>query len=133
MGSAELCITRWAQAQAPQCPKELNGQHIDVHAAQSGWRGLAANTMLLERAGIVVGPPDVVARAELRGGEQRINRHTDQTRFPGLRDQSQKWLICAYGRGGDIEQAYRLPDIVSQCLITTTRRQLGNDIRINCE
>lgn len=67
--SLAVSATSHARAQAPQCPKELSGQHIDVHAAP-GWRGLAANDMVLERASIVVGQPDVVARAELRGGEQ---------------------------------------------------------------
>lgn len=124
-----------AAAETPQCPTELDGKLIRVQPAQTGWQGLAAKKVVLESAGIVIGPPDVFARAELRGSEKRINRNTSQTKFSGLQDQDQKWLICSYGQGGNLEQAYRLPDRMNQCVITRTHYAPANriEIRVACE
>ena len=124
-----------AVAHVPQCPAEISGDLIRVQAVQTGWRGLASRRLLLDRAGIVIGPVNDVARAELRGGERRIDARRTQTRFSGLREQGQKWLVCSYGQGGDIEQVYRLPAPIDQCAITVTDNRSANhqEVRVVCE
>lgn len=124
-----------AVAQVSQCPAEISGDLIQVQPAQTGWHGLASRRLRLDRAGIVIGPVDVVARAELRGGERRIDARRTQTWFSGLREQEQKWLVCSYGQGGDIEQAYRLPAAIDQCAITVTDNRSTNrhEVRVVCE
>lgn len=124
-----------AFAQVPQCPAEIGGDLVRVQPVQTGWHGLSAKRLLLDHAGIVTGPLVDVARAELRGNEQRLGPRTTRTRFVGLRDQQQKWLVCSYGQGGDIEQIYRLPASIDQCAITMTDNRSANrqDIRIACE
>ena len=124
-----------AVAQVPQCPAEISGDLIRVQPVQTGWHGLASRRLLLDRAGIVIGPADIAARAELRGGERRIDTRRTQTRFSGLREQEQKWLVCSYGQGGDIEQVYRLPAAIDQCAITVTDNRSANrqEVRVVCE
>ena len=124
-----------AVAQVPQCPAEISGDLVRVQPVQNGWQGLAARRLLLDRASIVIGPADVVARAELRGDERRLGAHQTQTRFAGLREQKQKWLVCSFGQGGDIEQAYRLPDAIDQCAMTTTDNRSANrhEVRVVCK
>ena len=117
----------------PQCPTELAGKLVQVQAAHPGWKGMAASRFVLARATVVTGPPDAEARAELRGDERRLSSRSYQTTYSGLDLQAEKWLVCAYGQSGDIEQAYRLPD-VAQCVIKTSRSRDGNrnDVQLAC-
>ena len=115
----------------PQCPGEFNGNLVQVRPADDGWQGLAARRFVLRRATIVVGPPDVKARAELRGDERRIGKSTVRTTYSGLDAHKEKWLVCGYGAGSDIEQASRLPDEASICVIESSQRVGVNGTTIN--
>ncbi|MGV7210131.1 STY0301 family protein [Oxalobacteraceae bacterium A2-2] len=123
-----------AAEQMPQCPAQIDGKLIRVLPVQSGWKGIAATRLRLERATVVLGPPDVEARAELRGNEKRLGKHADQVTYDGLGAQQEKWLVCAYGRGGDIEQAVRLPQSVNRCVINTASNTPGgtNQVTVAC-
>ncbi|MEO7495907.1 MAG: STY0301 family protein [Massilia sp.] len=121
--------------QIDQCPSELDGKLIQVHAVQKGWEGMAAFRLFLERASIVTGPPDALARAELRGDERRVGKSTSQTVYSGLGIESEKWLVCGYGQGADIEQAYRLPDSIKRCVIKVVqdRQRRRKAVSVSCE
>ncbi|MBB5607421.1 MULTISPECIES: STY0301 family protein [unclassified Janthinobacterium] len=115
-------------AQVPQCPGELSANSIQVRPAP-GWTGVVTTRLLLSGAGIVNGRPDVEPRAELRGDTRQISKQVTQTAYPGLAG-TEKWLICAYGQGGELEQAYRLPAAADHCLIRVARNR-NKDITIS--
>lgn len=122
-----------ASIKVPQCPTELGPEAVPVRAAQQGWRGVAPSRLVLSRAGVVISAPDVHPRAELRGDDSH-NKHGSRTAFSGLAAEPQKWLICGYGGGGEIEQAYPLPAAVDRCVIRTSPNQFnGNDVVVACD
>ncbi|AQR71372.1 hypothetical protein BZG29_25910 [Janthinobacterium sp. LM6] len=120
-----------AIAQVPQCPHELSPASVQVRPA-SGWLGIVPARLLLSGAGIVAGPPDVEPRAELRGDTGRLGKYVTETTYPHLKSM-EKWLLCTYGRGGEIELAYRLPVQADRCVIRISRNQYNDtDIAISC-
>jgi hypothetical protein len=133
--AAALLRVGSAAEAAPQCPPQLDGKLVQVQSAQPGWKGISATRFNLERATVVLGPPDIVARAELHGDEQRINKHEVRTLYSGLATEREKWIVCTYGQDGNVEQAYRLPDTVSQCAIKIALNRVANrnDVSISCK
>ena len=120
-----------AVAQVQQCPRELNPASVQVQPA-SGWLSIVPARLLLSGAGIVAGRPDVEPRAELRGDTKRLGKYLTETTYPHLKSM-EKWLLCTYGRGGEIEQAFRLPAQADRCLIRISRNQYNDsDIAISC-
>lgn len=120
-----------AMAQVPQCPGELSANSIQLRPAP-GWTGVVTARLLLSGAGIVNGRPDVEARAELRGDARHISKQVTETVYPGLAG-AEKWLICAYGQGGELEQAYRLPAAADRCTIRIARnRNKDTAVSVSC-
>jgi hypothetical protein len=111
-------------AEAPQCPAELGASSIKVQPAP-GWTGVVSTRLLLSGAGVVIGRPDVEPRAELRGGPRQLSKYVTETTYAGLGAQ-EKWLICSYGRGGELEQAHPLPIVVDRCVVRVTRSRYGD-------
>lgn len=124
-----------AAERVPQCPTEVSGKLVQVQPIGRGWKGNHGSRFQLERATIVMGPPDVAARAELRGAERKIDKTISETIYSGLDTHKEKWLVCAYGQGQDIEQVYRLNDSVMRCSIKTSWNQAPNrnDVSVSCQ
>lgn len=117
--------------EVPQCPPELSNEAVQVRPAP-GWTGVTPSRVLLSNAGLVIGRPDVDPRAELRGDARQRGKHITETTYPGLGSQ-EKWLICSYGQGGELEQAYRLPNAVESCVIRVTRSEHNNtEVLVKC-
>ncbi|WP_371865161.1 STY0301 family protein [Duganella aquatilis] len=114
-------------AQVPQCPADLSAGSIKVQPSP-GWTGVPSTRLLLSGAGVVIGRPDVEPRAELRGGARQLSKRVTETTYSGLSEQ-EKWLICTYGRGGELEQARPLPPEADQCVVRVTRSQY-NDVTV---
>jgi len=119
-------------ANAPQCPVELSAASIHVQPA-SGWTAVVPARLKLSYAGVVIDSPTLAPRAELRGNYKEINKQVSVTTYRGLASR-EKWLICGYGQGGEVEQAFRLPDAVNSCTIQTTKNRYEEiQIAISCE
>lgn len=115
-------------AQVPQCPADLGAGSVKVQPAP-GWTGVAPSPLLLSGAGVVIGRPDVEPRVELRGSMRQPGNRVTETTYSGLYGQ-EKFLICSYGRGGELEQARPLPPDAAQCVVRVTRNQM-NDVTVN--
>ena len=119
-------------ADAPQCPTELRVTSIHVQPAP-GWTTVIPARLKLSYAGVVIDSPILAPRAELRGEYKEINKQVAVTTYRGLASR-EKWLICGYGQGGEIEQAFRLLDAVNSCTIKTTKNSYEEiQIAISCE
>jgi hypothetical protein len=119
-------------ADTPQCPTELGTASIHVEPAP-GWTTVIPANLKLSYAGVVVDSPALVPRAELRGEHKEINQQVSVTTYRGLASR-EKWLICGYGQGGEIEQAFRLQDAVNSCIIKTTKNRYEEiQMAISCE
>jgi hypothetical protein len=126
-----VSLSAVAAVEVPQCPGELSAAAVKVSPAQ-GWTGLVPTRVLLSGAGVVVGPPDVAPRAELRGGARQISKRVIETTYAGLASQ-EKWLICSYGRGGELEQAHRLPSAAERCVIRVSQNQYNDtEVVVSC-
>jgi len=134
LGAAILAlasVTATAAVDVPQCPGELAAASIQVKPAP-GWTGVVPTRLLLSSAGVVVGPPNVSPRAELRGDARRVSKHVTATAYPGLAVR-ETWLTCSYGQGGELEQAYRLPATVDRCVVRVSRSQNNDvDVSVSC-
>lgn len=118
-------------ADVPQCPPEINASAVQIKST-SGWKGIVPTRLLLTNASLVMGPPDVEPRAELRGEHTQINTRLEKTIYNGLAAR-EKWLICSYGQGSEIEQAYRLPDPIDRCSVQRYRSQFNEvGIEVSC-
>jgi len=127
---ASLAITGHA-VEVSQCPRELDAGSVQIKSAP-GWTGVVPTRLLLSGAGVVVGPPNVEPRADLRGDARTISKYVTETAYSGLAGR-EKWLVCTYGRGGELEQAYRLPAAADRCIIRVTRNQYSDtDISVSC-
>ena len=116
-----------AAADVPQCPSEISASAVQIKAAP-GWKGIVPARLLLTNASLVVGPPDAEPRAELRGDHTQITARLEKTTYSGLAAR-EKWLICAYGQGSEIEQAYRLPETIDRCNVRRSRRK-SNEVGV---
>lgn len=127
---ASLAITGHA-VEVPQCPSELGASSVQIRSAP-GWTGVVPTRLLLSGAGVVVGPPNVEPRADLRGDARMISKYLTETGYSGLAGR-EKWLVCSYGHGGELEQAYRLPAAADHCAIRVTRNQYNDvDVAVSC-
>ena len=127
---ASLAITGHA-VEVSQCPSELGASSVQIKPAP-GWTGLVPTRLLLSGAGVVVGLPNAEPRADLRGDARTISKYVTETGYSGLTGR-EKWLVCTYGHGGELEQAYRLPDAADHCIIRVTRNQYSNvDVSVSC-
>ncbi len=135
MGASILLLLGVARAAAavnvPQCPGELRTVAAQVSPAQ-GWSGIAPPRLLLSGAGVVLDSPNDKPRAELRGDYRRLSRYVAETAYPDI-DSREKWLVCAYGQGGEFEQAHRLPADAGRCVIRTTKDQYNHiEVLVSC-
>ncbi|WP_408014820.1 STY0301 family protein [Rugamonas rivuli] len=120
-----------ASAEVPQCPTEISASAVQIKSSP-GWRGLVPTRLLLANAGLVIGPPDLEPRAELRGDYTQLNARLEKTTYSGLASR-EKWLICSYGQGGEIEQAYRLPESIDRCIVRRSRNQYNEvGVEVSC-
>lgn len=127
---ASLAITGHA-VEVSQCPNELGASSVQIKPAP-GWTGVVSTRLLLSGAGVVVGPPNLEPRADLRGDARTISKYVTETRYSGLAGR-EKWLVCTYGRGGELEQAYRIPADADHCIIRVTRNQYSDtDVSVSC-
>lgn len=118
-------------AEMPQCPVEMGAGGVAVRPAP-GWTGVAPSRLPLTGASLVVGRPDIIPRAELRGDPRQIGKRSTETTYPSLASR-EKWLVCSYGRGGEIEQAQRLPDYADRCVIRVAENQYGDtSVKTSC-
>lgn len=127
---ASLAITGYA-VEVSQCPGELGTDSVQIKPAP-GWTGVVPTRLLLSGAGVVVGPPNVEPRADLRGDARKISKYVSETGYSGLAGR-ETWLVCTYGHGGELEQAYRLPAAADHCIIRVTRNQYNDtDVSVSC-
>lgn len=115
-------------AEVPQCPTEISASAVQIKPAP-GWKGIVPTRLLLTNASLVIGLPDIEPRAELRGEHTQINAKLEKTTYRGLAAR-EKWLICSYGLGSEIEQAYRLPESIDNCNV---RRSRSKDNEVGVE
>lgn len=126
-----LVTTSTLVIQVPQCPAELSASSVKVQSSP-GWTGIVSTRLLLSSAGVVIGQPDVEPRAELRGDSRQLSKQVTETTYRGLGDQ-EKWLICSYGRGGELEQAHPLVRAADQCVVRVTRNQYNDAaVAVSC-
>lgn len=124
-------IATAAAVEVPQCPGELGAAAVQVHP-NPGWTGVVPTRLILSGAGVVMGPANIQPRAELRGDYRKIGKYVTETAYPGMASR-EKWLICSYGQGGELEQAYRLPAAIDRCIIRITRNQYNDtDVLVSC-
>lgn len=115
------------------CPPELPPEAVQVTRVSPGWTGLVPARLLLNAAGVTVGPPE--QRATLRGEQHQIERSGYRVAFTGLRGwKDEKWLTCEYGAGRDVVLARPLPAGVDRCEVRYTAGKYGNnyELAISC-
>jgi hypothetical protein len=120
------------------CPDNYPASLLTTKGVPAGWKGIAHVSglrLVLQSAGVLVGPPDREIQALLRGEEKKTKtgytaKYSGLTRFS---EPQGIWVFCAYGMGGDVQLLQRVPDNTDTCTVEGTRNfQHGHDIRVVC-
>lgn len=108
-----ILISAGVGAEEVRCPQTIDGP----------------KSMALMAGAIRVGPAE--DRVELAGGEltKTGSGYEIVYRFPG---HEEKWLMCAYGKGGDVQRFQPVNERATECTLRVRESKRVVSARMNC-
>ncbi len=113
------------------CPPKVTAESIKLVDTPSGWTAYAPSFLHLESVGMIYGEPSL--RGDMKGDDQVVRKNvTRETWTFGPR--SGTWVSCGYGGRREITLSKPLPDNVTACTVTYTKKAYSfPDIAIRCK
>lgn len=112
-----------AGEQQVECPKDIPREAVQVVRAPAGWKSFVpfeyTQGVPLTDAGVMYGPPSVMAISKPNGGSGST------VRWIGLRAPADGiWMACFYGDADrrDFIMSRRLDDTTTECSVTHGKR-----------
>ena len=113
-----------------KCPARYPADVVQLKDVPKGWdgQGRVSGKVLLSGASYVEGPITEQAYAEIIGGEDIKTKDGYESHYNLNGQVKEKWILCVYGRDGNIELFHRVPADVKHCVIKTKHQKFPKDL-----